>query len=293
MTKQCPGCRASSDFFLRDGTYFRSGDSRHIQRFRCRNCAKRFSAACFSDAYNQKNRRCNPWIRKLLANGLSQRGIAEVLGISKNTVARRVPFLAGRARHAHQRFLTSYIRKNGPIECMQFDDQFSFEHTKCKPLCISVAVCSKTRLVLGYAVSVVPANGLLAAVSRKKYGKRRDESRAARDDLFARLTGTVSAKALIQTDKHKHYPVIVKRHFPKATHRSYKGAKASVTGQGEMKKLRFDRLFSINHTLATFRDRVKRLSRRTWCTTKKAERLDDILAILVDYHRVVKLKLEP
>lgn len=291
MTKQCPGCRASSAYFLRDGTYFRSGDSRRIQRFRCSQCGKRFSAACFSDAYNQKNRRANPWIRKLLSTGMSQRCIAEVLNISKNTVARRIPFLAKRARDSHQRFLIQHVAKNGPINCMQFDDQFSFEHTKCKPLCISVAVCSVTRLVLGHSVSNVPANGLLAAISRKKYGKRADESRAARDDLFAKLAGIVSPTAFIQTDMHRHYPVLVKRHFPKATHKTYKSAKASATGQGELKKLRFDSLFTINHTLATFRDRIKRLSRRTWCTTKKAERLDDMLAILIDYHRVVKLKM--
>ena len=129
----------------------------------------------------------------------------------------------------------------------------------------------------------------------RKYGPRPDQSPEARHALFEALTRTVSPTALIETDQHSHYPVLTRAHFPAATHRRYKGAKGCVTGQGEMKKLAFDPLFAINHTLAMFRDRIKRLTRRTWCTTKRADRLSDLIAIYIDYHRqkLLKLPAEP
>jgi len=53
---------------------------------------------------------------------------------------------------------------------IQFDDMETFEHTKCKPLSITLAVEEKTRRILDYQVSQMPAKGLLAEISRKKYG---------------------------------------------------------------------------------------------------------------------------
>jgi len=43
-------------------------------------------------------------------------------------------------------------------------------------------------------------------------------------------------------------------------------------------------LFNINHTLAMMRDNIKRLSGKTWCTTKRADALEDIIAIYMHFH---------
>nr|MBX2884857.1 hypothetical protein [Granulosicoccus sp.] len=48
-----------------------------------------------------------------------------------------------------------------------------------------------------------------------------------------------------------------------------------------LKKIGFDPLFAINHTFAMFRANVNRLIRKTWCTTKRVDRLEDHLAIFV------------
>ncbi len=50
------------------------------------------------------------------------------------------------------------------------------------------------------------------------------------------------------------------------------------------KAIGFDLLFSLNHTAAMCRDRIKRLSRRTWCTTKRPDRLQ-LLMDLYAWHR--------
>jgi len=56
------------------------------------------------------------------------------------------------------------------------------------------------------------------------------------------------------------------------------------TGQGELKKLVYDPIFSLNHTCAMLRANLNRLFRKTWCTTKTVQGLVDPLSIHVRYH---------
>ena len=60
--------------------------------------------------------------------------------------------------------------------------------------------------------------------------------------------------------------------------------RGSLTAQGELKRTGYDPLFNINHTLAMVRDNIKRLARKTWCTTKRADALDDVIAIYIHFH---------
>ena len=62
-----------------------------------------------------------------------------------------------------------------------------------------------------------------------------------------------------------------------------------MVGQGELKRGGFDPLFALNHTAAMYRDRIKRLSRRTWCTTKRADRLQ-LLVDLYAWHHNERLR---
>ncbi|HXH76731.1 MAG TPA: hypothetical protein VNJ08_17305, partial [Bacteriovoracaceae bacterium] len=60
--------------------------------------------------------------------------------------------------------------------------------------------------------------------------------------------------------------------------------------QGELKKVRFDPLFMVNHTCALLRANVNRLIRKTWCTTKDPARLKDHLDVFVYYYNEILLK---
>jgi len=57
-----------------------------------------------------------------------------------------------------------------------------------------------------------------------------------------------------------------------------------VAGQGELKKIGFDPLFSLNHTYAMMRANINRLFRRTWNTTKDPRKLRDHIDLYVWYH---------
>ena len=173
---------------------------------------------------------------------------------------------------------------------IEFDDLETFEHSKCKPLSVTLAVEHKTRRILDFEVSQMPAKGKLVGIAFRKYGPRKDHRFQGRSNLFSRLQKLVVEDAEIKSDENPHYPHTVRTYFPQATHVSFKGQRGSITGQGELKRVRFDPLFSLNHTCAMFRANVNRLFRKTWCTTKKPERLSAHLSIYALYHNILLIK---
>jgi len=210
-----------------------------------------------------------------------------LLDINKNTVLNKIIYLAKKARLENHDFLEQL--KNTPVTHMQFDDLITSEHTKMKPLAITVAVNSKNREILGMRVSKIPAFGLLAKKSRKKYGYRKSNHMNEAHALFKNIKDSISSTALIESDEHKRYPELVKKHFPKAHHRQFKGDKGAITGQGELKKRKYDPLFTMNHTCAMLRANVNRLIRKTWCTTKKVEMLQNHLDIFMSFYNAIYL----
>ncbi len=294
-TTQCPSCAASRQSIVRDGHFFRADDAKAVQRYRCKACGKKFSAATFKPTYRQKKRRINSTIRFCFASNMCPRDMAELVGVNIKTVASRLRWQAALSRRKNREYLRAYLDVQGPIKCVQFDDLITFEHTKCKPLSVPVAVINDQRIPLGFGVASIPAFGHLAKISRKKYGKRDDESRVVREALFEELTALLPSDVCFKTDGHAHYRQLIKHYFPHAEHQVFQSDRGAIVGQGELKKTTFDNLFSINHTFATIRAKVNRLNRRTWCTTKKPERLADHMDIFIDVFcdRLKLLNLAP
>ena len=51
-----------------------------------------------------------------------------------------------------------------------------------------------------------------------------------------------------------------------------------------MKKGGYDQLFFLNHTYAMIRDKVKCLSRKTWCTVKRIQKFEYLVYIYIHFH---------
>ena len=270
----------------RAGFYYRKSDRKRVRKFRCADCFKHFSRATDQRCYRQNKRHINHQILRLLCSGVSQRRISKILRLSRTTVARKLVFLGSEAK-AQLQVLNLEKPK---AQIVEFDDLETFEHTKCKPLSVTLAVEHKTRRILDFEVSQMPAKGRLVKIAFKKYGPRADHRSKGRAKLFSRLQKLVSETAEIKSDENPHYPPTVRAFFPQAKHVSFKGQRGSITGQGELKKIRFDPLFSLNHTCAMFRANVNRLFRKTWCTTKKPERLSAHLSIYALYHNILLIK---
>ena len=279
---QCPRCAAPRNNIVRDGHFHRADDAKDVQRFRCKTCGKRFSTATFKPTYRQKKRRINSTIRFCFASNMCPRDIAELVSVNIKTVASRLIWQAKLSREKNRQYLKAYMQQNGRIQCVQFDDLITFEHTKCKPLSVPVAVIDGKRVPLIFGVAAIPAFGHIAKIARKKYGKRPDKSFKLRYELFKALTQMLPPDVTFKTDGHTHYATLIKRFFPCSEHKVFISDRSAIVGQGELKKTRFDNLFSINHSFATARAKVNRLNRKTWCTTKKPERLADHIDIFID-----------
>ena len=104
--------------------------------------------------------------------------------------------------------------------------------------------------------------------------------------MLKQLKACVSADARFMSDQSPFYPKLIREHFPEATHKTCKGSRGAVVGLGELKKVAFDPIFTLNHTYAMFRDNLKTLNRRTWATAKRKDRLLLLLHIYGWFHNL-------
>ena len=286
MSRKCPKCHVSVRRSIGFGYFVRLSDKRKIQRLKCLNCRHVYSKAVFQECYRQRKRHINPRLEEFYCSGVSQRRIARILKIDRKTVYRRFIFLSLRAK------INNYKRhlEQKPVQHVQFDDLETSEHTKCKPLSVTLAVEHKTRKILAFKVSEMSAKGHLAKKAFKKYGYRPDFRRAGRYFVLQKIAPLLTPGAILESDENPHYGEDIKELLPGVNHKTYPGQRGAITGQGELKKVKFDPLFSLNHTCAMLRANINRLFRKTWCTTKLAQRLSDHIELYVYYHNEVLLK---
>lgn len=276
---RCPTC-PNEGSGVRHGSFKRQSDRKRVQRWLCRKCGKTFSQATNQLEIFQKKRQFNQTIFALLCSGVSQRRLSLILNLHRTTLARKLKHLAIQARLNQTVYLLKFLDQ--PISLAQFDEMETHEHTKLKPLSIALAVCEQSRKILGFKVASMPAKGLLAEKSRKKYGPRRDDRPQAMRDLFYGINSFLTEHARVTSDQNPKYPGWLK---PTSwIHQTIKGSRGCIGGQGELKKIGFDPIFSLNHTCAMLRANVNRLFRKTWCTTKKMEGLTDHLWLYMDFH---------
>lgn len=289
MKPHCPYCKKTSETqktipkVIRFGSFYRTSDSRRVPRFRCLDCRKGFSVATLHPCYRQHKRQMNEILKRELVSNVSMRRSSLILNLSRTTVARKLQFLAAQARIKFDEKLKDHV----PSRIIEFDDLETFEHSRYKPVSITLAVEYKTRKILGFAVSAMPPKGNTAKAAFKRYGRRKDERKTKREEMLSSIKKYVEPDVLIKTDEQPHYPSSIKKIFPRATHSAYRSRRAHSTGQGELKIGGFDPLFSLNHTCAMLRANICRLIRKTWCTTKKMARLKDHLAIYAEFHNSV------
>jgi hypothetical protein len=274
---------------VRFGFFRRTEDARLIPRFFCKQCRRTFSRATLSVCFRQKKRRLNSKVQALYCSQVSQRRMALLLRVNLKTVTRKFLFLAAQAKLRRLGELER-LRTEQPaaLKALYFDEMESFERSKCLPLSIPLAVVPKTRRILSFRVVQMPSKGMLASISRLKYGQREDHRSSAGHSLFHELSALIHPQAEIFTDENPKYPSWIRPHLsPGIQHRTFKGRRGCVVGQGELKKIGFDPLFDLNHTCAMLRANINRLARRTWCTSKRRDRLEAHIELYVDFHNSV------
>ena len=285
MRPICPHCQTNADHTQAEliawrGHYFRACDRTWIRRYRCGNCGRSFSSST-TDVYRRTRRRdLHKVMPGLLSYGLTLRGLAHLYHASRTTIARKLRLLGKVARSE----FVSELAKLSPMQIVQFDEIETFEHTKWQPLSIAAAVCDRTRRIVGFQVARMPARGPFAKMAREKYGPREDQRNLAREKLLLSLAPKMAISGVLKSDKNTAYPPLVRTHLPGVEHQRFKGRRPCAVGFGELKRGGFDPLFSFNHTAAMIRAHMSRMLRKTWCTTKKIESLEDHLFIYANFH---------
>lgn len=133
IPKTCLECRSrriGGSNFVRFGFFYRTSDSRWIQRYRCNGCKATCSNATFQRWFRQKKRLKNAQLRKHFASCGTIRRAAINFHLNRKTVARKLVELGFEAE-ANLR-IRHHLRKKCRV--IEFDDLETFEHTKCKPL---------------------------------------------------------------------------------------------------------------------------------------------------------------
>lgn len=286
-SRLCPYCCSlaskTSPLLQRFGYFKRVGRRAPIQRYRCLECKRSCSEATFEDEYRQKKRHLNASLFKSLVSSCGLRQAGRIHGLNYKTVVRRLTYF-GIVTSKQNSLVLQQTTPHGGIKKIQFDDMESFEHTRLKPLSIPMTVNEDNRLILSFDVVSMPAKGPLAVLSVKKYGKRPDHRKAGWESTLTSISCYTAQDLIITSDDHTSYPGAIRRHIAHVAHVRTKGRKACVAGFGEMKVGGRDPLFSFNHSAAMYRAHVNRLHRRTWCTTKRPDKLKVHMSLYQFWH---------
>ncbi len=277
----CPRCGSRVGYTLK-GFYVRRSDGKKFRRFRCRSCKRVFSEQNFSIDYRFRKRSINQAVFFSLCSGISQRRCAAQFAVKPEAIVRRLLrfSLCAKQNLAHYRAMRPKATE------IMIDEMESFEHTKCKPITLPIAVEAKTRKILSVRAGSIAAKGHLAKISRAKYGYRKCERQRCLSEVLVELKACIGNQGIIKSDESEHYPKPIAFHLKGFSHQRYKGRRGCVVGQGELKRGGWDPLFSVNHSYAMIRDNVKRLSRRTWCTTKRIDRLEAFVTMYAWFHNL-------
>jgi transposase-like protein len=269
----CPAHAGASFRWHRDGFFRRRADGRRVQRFRCRTCRHRFSSQSFRLDFRLQKPHLNSLILACLVSKVTHRQTARVLRINRKTVLRRLLLFGPALHQLHRVFLARARRNGGLFGTFSLDELETYEHNRrLRPLTLPVLIHRPTRFVVHAEVGQIPARGGLSphdARLKLAQGPRPSESRRVVDRCFAVLKSVHDPKELLQlvTDRKSTYPSIVKRHFGNRI-------AAHVREAAKTPRNRANPLFAINHTLASMRDHLSRLVRRTWAASKRRDRLE-------------------
>jgi transposase-like protein len=272
----CPICGSLS--FIKKGYYTTKHNHQPVPRYKCKDCHANFSSHSNRETFGQHRPDLNQQIFELASSSVTMRRIAIVAKCSRLTVERKLIFIAEQARLSHEQFLSQKINETKSVH---FDEMETYQHTKCKPLSIALAVDNESGDIIDAQVAKMRCKGKLATISANKYPEWNTDNRK---EASLRVIHTIKKMScedvVVISDGKKVYPDIIHAVLPMAQ-----------VVQHVKKKAKYDPLFTINHTSAKIRADLSRMRRRTWATTKKWQNLQRHLLIYIAWNNGYALKL--
>ncbi|HZN41000.1 MAG TPA: hypothetical protein VFD82_19495 [Planctomycetota bacterium] len=171
--------------------------------------------------------------------------------------------------------------------CFVLDEEETYEGASIRPLTMPVIIEKQTWFVVATAVGSIRRLAPVGSARRarqdweERHGPQPDQSSACVRRVLQELARKVPARTiLLRTDQKQSYATIAREVFRERL--------VHETTAGSLLRNTSNPLFPINVTLAMTRDNCGRLRRRSWLVTKKAERLQNHLAIFTVYRNYVR-----
>ena len=220
----------------------------------------------------------------------SHRQSARTLGCARKTVHHRLELLGRHCRDFHAAVLERARTGGLHGEKFQLDElETHEERRRLQPVTVPVVIEHPTHFVVGASVGTLPARGRLRKSERELkarlevlHGRRCNQSRLAVGQALgwlARLEGRGSGPH-VESDFKSTYPGLIAAALGPGTQHLQHSSTA--------RRDRGNPLFPINHTLAMLRDGISRLVRRSWCASKRRERLLHHLWIWIAWRNYVR-----
>jgi hypothetical protein len=219
----------------------------------------------------------------LLASGVGLRQCSRVLDLDPRSVQDKKRKMATMLSLLHDNLSPTLGKWQGFV----LDEEETYEAASIRPLTMPVVIEKETWFVVATAVGSIRRLAPPGTARRVRQDKeersapRPDQSReCVRRVLFELARKAPSGTILLRTDQKTSYATIAREVFPgRLVHETTAGSRVRDTSNP---------LFPINVTLAMTRDNCGRLRRRSWLVTKKADRLQNHLAIFTVYRNYVR-----
>jgi len=260
--KNCQFC--NSENLKKRGSY--QTKTGKVQRYQCKACNKLQSKRTFSENYRMRKQRLAKKIEALYCERMSLRGIGRVLKINRKTVEKYFLKMAKKAQIENLKNLdnrgivTSYI---------QFDSLETFEHTKRRPLGIHISIRAKTGELISAKVHKTDIRALSVSQEKiKEWNSQTNQMQSLSEMLLETKKVFNRINTTIACDGYRPQINLTKEICDESF--------VNVSILPENKK--------IDLTFRKLRNDISRLSRKSLCSTKKAERLQNHLDLYINYN---------
>lgn len=262
---KCPNCLSKN--IIKKGFLKNKKNSHPLRRYLCKSCNRTFTQNTSKDTYLQKRPDLNKRIMVLYCEGNTLKGAARILGITYKTVVRKFKFMAFKAREMH---LKNIDNGNIITTYVQFDEMETFEIKKIRPLGIELAIRPKTCEILSIKVCRIPLTSHSVSPRVKTEYKKISNRETSMTDMLIEVSKCLDEdESTLACDGAKINISVVKKVCDNSEIKIHPGD--------------YDKLWKLNHVCAKLRHHVSRLTRRTWATTKKMERLQMHLDLFIAY----------
>lgn len=265
-----------ADFYRKKGYRTPRHNYQTVPVYQCKECGKKFSATLVKPIRQQHRPELNRKVFALAVSGASVRRMAILLGCSRDTVLRKVEYLAGEAKKQHAQAM-ALLAKEGGTGFVMMDEMETYIHARWAQVSVPVAVRVKTGTILGFDLAKLSSN--------MKKGQAMGWNTSTRHIAVPRLLNNIAhvmkPGATLATDGDSSYGKWVAANLPGVKHQ--KRHSPSVSGE-------YDPLHAINVVHAKMRNDLARLGRKTWMTTKTARALTDHLWLWVAWTNGYRLR---